>query len=150
MGITDSVQIYDFEILFDKLVTEILDDKNNIKSNMDILGNYYTMAQVLEWSFKDWYQNGGEESSMFERMDDMHCSIYNECQVKFLRLIEMHAPESIDEIDFEKKLSIQSYLTTITENNAQKNRILTLKPTYKGITIDLHVMWEKFINVFRK
>ena len=150
MGITDTVEIYDFDHLSNLLIKEILDDKNNIKSNMDILGNYYTMAQVLEYSFKDWYKNGGEESPMFERMDDMCCSIFNEWQDKFLRLIEMHKPESVGEIDFDKKISIQPYLTTITEKNSKANRVLTLKPTYKGITIDLHVMWDKITSIFRK
>jgi hypothetical protein len=145
-GVTSEIEVIDFNILFSPLIAEVTKDKNVVLENLDMLGNYYSMSEMLNLSRKNWmYSN--DDSEYYEAIDEMCSVIGGCCQDTILRILEIHDPDSFVHID-DSNFSIQSYLKTTNQNDSEK--ILTLKPTYMGISLDLQALARKASKLLRK
>jgi hypothetical protein len=145
-GVSNDIECIDFESLFKPLMLEITKDKESISKNIDILGNYYSMSEMLDLSRKQWMHEN-ENSEHYEKIDYMCSSIGGICEDTILRILEIHDPDSFIHIN-DSNFSIQPFLKTI--NSSERGSILTLKPTYMGVTLDLHMLAKKFRHLIGK
>lgn len=145
-GVNTKIEFIDFESLFDPFMREATKDKESIAANLDVLGNYLSMSEMLNLSRKKW-MNENENSEYYERVDDMCSTIGGICEDTILRILEIHDPDGFVHIN-DSNYSIQPYLATI--ESSENERMLTLKPTFMGITLDLHALAKRVKTHFKK
>ena len=87
---------FDFAKHFDYLVEEISKKKYLNKTNIDILGSYYSMCQFLEWEYEKWDCKNWETNILYHKINSMYVDIYNSCHTKIIDCLKIYAPQNIE------------------------------------------------------
>ena len=147
-GIIDDLQDFAFSHYFNLLVKEISKQKNLNRENKDILGNYYSMCQLLELEYEKWDNENYESHSNYEKINSMYVGIYNSCNIEILEFLQLYDSENIEEVncDDEKPITIKQYLNVDKSQKGWFGRVydsINFNPGYAGISFDIKRLFNK-------
>ena len=141
LGIKEEIPDHDINFHLDKLISFATKSSSHIKASIRTLEKYYLISQILSISFKEWYQSGGEETDLFERMDRICCSFIGTCEYEIENILKTYVPDQFVQTEYTN--SIQPLLMKSMENEGQ---ILTVKPSLYGISVDLKKLISRLMK----
>ena len=145
----DDMPYFDFAKHYNLLVEEISKKKNLNKERIEILGNYYSMCEFLEWEYKKWDHKNWEKNTSYDKINSMYVAIYSSCNTRIIDFLKIYAPESIEEISYDdgEPLTITPFIENVEKSSASWFKRLfssiNFKPGYAGISVDIKKLFTK-------
>lgn len=152
-GFIEFMPYFEFDKYLKLLVAEISKKNNLTRRNINILGEYYSMCQLLELEYKQWDIDNFESNLQYEEINSMYVEIYNSCNNDVLNFLKVYDSENIKESCFEEEepISITHYIQrvekgAITWRKRIVERIIesvSIKPSIGGISIDIKTLFRR-------
>lgn len=150
-GILYTMSYFNFEHHFEILIDEISKKENLTSQNKSILGNYYSMCELLDYSYERWDSNNYETHPDYNEINAMYVAIHNTCNSKILQFLKTYDAENIEVIcyDDDEPVSIWPLIDEI-ENAKNTDTLfdrlvnsINVRPGAFGLSIDLKQLFKK-------
>lgn len=148
----NSMTYFEFEKYFRFLIVEISEKNNPTRQNINIIGEYYSMCQLLEIEYKKWDIENYESNPHYENINSMYVEIYNSCNNELLNFLKVYDSDNIDDsFDEEEPISIAPYIQSIEKEAIPRQKriferiseAVSLKPGIGGISVDIKTLFRR-------
>lgn len=142
---------FDFTKRFSVLIEEISKRENLSRRNKNILGNYYSMCEYLDYSYEKWDNDNYETHPDYDEINAMYVDVHNSCNHKIFQFLKTYDAENIEANRFgeDETVSIHPFLDEI-ENARYADGLfgriassLNIRPGAFGLSIDVKKLFRK-------